>query len=257
MKIRNNYYLIGLAVVLLVSGCGQPAKDEDKEKSKKPTGFKTNRASFINTLDNDSPSRKNRNAYMDEFLIKSDVQCQQYLNKPLSASNGKKQGMYMKVFDATSQAFGVKNITDGAKKLYSGGDDEKSKEAKLAYENALSPELKQGVEIAREKYAQRNMHSKKYKLIESYTNAMLERDMQNYDKLCSHEVGLIEINKALKRMQKSPKEVTPFSPKLVIDPVAIRNKVEAVTEKIEAENETETVISSEAEDLNQTGNKIN
>lgn len=254
MKISNNYYLIGLAVLLLISGCGQPAKD--KEKKKQPSGFKTDRSSFINTLDNDSPSRKNRNALMDEFILKSDVQCQQYLSKPLSgSSNGKKEGMYMKVFDATSQAFGVKNITDGAKKLYSGGNDEKNKEAKLAYENALSPELKRGVEIAREKYAQRNMHSKKYKLIESYTNEMLERDMQNYDKLCSHEVGLIEINKALKKMQKRKKEVSPFSPKLVIDPVNIKNKVEAVTEKIEAENEAGTTMSGEAEDLSKTSDQ--
>lgn len=258
MKIKNNYYLTGSIVLLLIAGCGQPAK---KEKVK-VRGFKTNMSLFINTLDNASPSRKNRNAFMDEFILKSDLQCQQYLDRPLStsSSSGKKNGLYMDIFDATSQAFGVKNITDGAKKLYSGGDDGKDKEAKLAYEKALSPEIKRGVEIAREDYARTNMYAKKYKLIESYTNEMFEHDMQNYDKLCNREIGLIEINKALKKMQKRPKKVSPFSPKLVIDPVTIKNKVETVTrqaeakkEKAEAKKETETIISHESEDINGTG----
>lgn len=258
MKISNNYYLTGSVVLLLIAGCGQPAK---KEKAQ-ATGFKTNMSSFINTLDNDSPNKKNRNALMDEFILKSDVQCQQYLNRPLlNASSGSKKQLYMDVFDATSQAFGVKNITDGAKNLYSGGKDDKKKDAKSAYEQALSPEIKRGVEIAREEYARRNMYSKKYKLIESYTNEMFERDMQNYDKLCNHEIGLIEINKALKKMQKRPKKVSPFSPKLVIDPVTIKNKIEAVTKEEEAKNEeaeakkeTETVLSIESEDINETSN---
>jgi hypothetical protein len=157
----------------------------------------------------------------------------------------------MNVFDATSQVLGVKNITDGVKNVYLSSDDDTKAEARSAYEKALSPEIKRGVEIAREEYAQTNMYSKKYKLIESYTNEMLERDMQNYDKLCSHEVGLIEINKALKKMQKRRKKVTPFSPKLVIDPVNIKNKVEAVTKEVEAKQESETTLSNEAEDLNE------
>ncbi|WP_373030301.1 hypothetical protein [Sulfurovum sp.] len=250
MKISNKY-LIGLAIMLLISGCGQPAK----EKKDQVTGFKTNRSSFLITMDTVSPNKKNRNALMDEFIIKSDVQCQHYLDRPLTKAK-KEDGMYMKVFDATSQAFGVKNITDGAKILYSGGDEDKNKDARSAYEKVLSPEIKRGVEIAREAYARKNMYSKKYKLIESYTNEMLEHDMQNYDKLCSHEVGLIEINKALKKRQKRPKKVTPFSPKVVIDPVTIENKVEAVTEKIEAEKETESNVTSEAEDINETGDPV-
>lgn len=253
MKNINSYYLAGLAVLLLISGCGQPAK----EKKDKVSGFKTKTSSFITTLDKESPNRKNRNAFMDEFIIKSDVQCQQYLNRQLTKSSSKKtNGLYMNVFDATSQVLGVKNITDGAKTLYSSSNEDEKKELKSAYEKALSPEIKRGVEIAREEYARTNMYAKKYKLIESYTNEMLERDLKNYDKLCSHEVGLIEINKALKKMKKRQKEVTPFSPKLVIDPVTIQNKVEAVNEKIEATRETESTMSSEAEDMNKTGNQI-
>jgi hypothetical protein len=153
--------------------------------------------------------------------------------------------MAMKVYDATGQAFGVKNITDGAKTLYTGGDKDKNKEANSDYGKVLYPEIKRGVELAREKYARTNMYSKKYKLIESYTNKMLERDMQNYDKMCNHEVGLIEINKALKKMQKTPKKVSPFSPKVVIDPAVIKDKVEAVPKEVEAK--TETAMSSEVE----------
>lgn len=253
MKISNNYYLIGLAVMLLISGCGQPAK----EKKEKVRGFQTNKSSFINTLDKESPSRKNRNDVMDEFITKSDLQCQQYLTRQLTKSSSEEtnnNGLYMNVFDATSQVLGVKTFTDGAKTLYMSGNEKEKKDLKLAYEKALSPEIKRGVEIAREEFARTKMYVNKYKLIESYTNEMLERDMKTYDRLCSHEVGLIEINKALKRMHKQPKKVTPFSPKVVIDPVTIQNKVEAVNEKIEAERETETTISNEAEDLSKAGN---
>ncbi|MCW8820695.1 MAG: hypothetical protein OQK45_00595, partial [Sulfurovum sp.] len=76
----NKYYLIGLTVLLLISGCGQP----DKEKKDQVSGFKTNMSSFINTLDDVSPNKKNRNAFIDEFIIKSDVQCQHYLDRPLT-----------------------------------------------------------------------------------------------------------------------------------------------------------------------------
>lgn len=252
MKIINNYYLTVLAVILFFSGCGEPEK---KEKDR-VTGFKTNMSSFITTLDKDSPNAENRNAFMDEFILKSDMQCQQYLNKQLSKSSSKSKntsGLYMNIFDATSQVLGVKTITDSAKTIYMSSNEDKKKEVSMAYEKALSPEIKRGVEIAREEYARNNMYAKKYKLIESYTNKMLKRDMQNYDKLCNHEVGLIEINKALKKMQKQPKKVTPFAPKLVIDPATIQNKVEAVTETMEAESKTEPAKSSGAEDLNGTG----
>lgn len=243
MKVNYKYYLIGLTVLLLSLGCGQPAK----EKNDKVSGFKTNRSYFIATLDKSSPNTKNRNAFMNEFIIKSDVQCQHYLDVPL-AKPKKEDGMYMKVYDATGTAFGVKNITDGAKTLYTGADKDKNKEEN----SVLSPEIKRGVELAREKYARTNMYSKKYKLIESYTNEMLERDMQNYDKMCNHEVGLIEINKALKKMKKRPKKVTPFAPKIVIDPVAIRNKVEAVNKEIKSKNEKKITYSVEVRDTYET-----
>jgi len=231
-------------ILLLINGCGSDTPEPEKKKNTTP-GFHTNQSMFIATLDEVSPTKEDRNALIDEFIMKSNLQCQHYLNNPLnkSSSDPKKQELYMDVFDGVSQAFGVKNITDGAKKLYMKNYGEGgSNKAKIAYENALSPEIKRGVEIARENYAQKMM-LRKTRMIESYTVTMLKRDMRNYDRLCSYETGLIEINKALKKVQKKPK-IRPFSPK--IDPATIKNKVEAVTKDAEADevndsNETSKV----------------
>jgi len=224
-------------ILLLINGCGSDTPEPEKKKNTTP-GFHTNQSMFIATIDEVSPTKEDRNALIDEFIIKSNLQCQHYLNNPLnkSSSNPKKQELYMDIFDGVSQAFGVKNITDGAKKLYMKKSDEGSNKAKIAYENALSPEIKRGVEIARENYAQK-MVMRKTRMIESYTVSMLQRDMRNYDRLCSYETGLIEINKALKKAQKKPK-IRPFSPK--IDPAAIKNKVEAVTKEAEADEVDES-----------------
>ena len=229
--------IIVAGILLLISGCGSDTLEPDKKKNK-VTGFKTNTSMFIATIDEVSPTKEDRNAFIDEFIIKSNLQCQHYLNNPLhkSSSTPKKQALYMDVFDGVSQAFGMKSITDGAKKLYRKNNDDGSNKAKIAYENALSPEIKRGVEIARENYAQK-MILRKTRMIESYTINMLKQDMKNYDKLCSYETGLIEINKALKKAQRQPK-IKPFSPK--IDPTTIKNKVAAVTREAEA-NEASNV----------------
>lgn len=250
MKKNNNYYVAGLVVLLLIPGCGQP----DKEKEDKVSGFKTNRSSFLVTVEKNSPNKETRNALMDEFITKSDLQCQQYLSKSLepSSASSKDNGLYMNIFDTASQIMGVKYITDTAKQMYMSSNDDTKKETKSAYAKALSPEIKRGVEMAREEYAQTKMYSKKYKLIESYTYEMLEYDMKNYDKLCSHEVGLIEINKALKKMQKSPEVISPFTPKLVIDPATIAHKVEAVNKEVEAKNEMKIAPSVEVSETNVT-----
>ena len=268
MIINKIHYTIVVAILLLISGCGSDTVEPDKKKNK-VAGFKTDTSMFIAAIDEVSPSKEDRNTMIDEFIIKSNLQCQHYLNNPLNKSSSpKKQGLYMDIFDGVSQAFGVKNITDGAKKLYmKNNQDGSSNKAKIAYENALSPEIKRGVEIAREKYAQK-MILRKTRMIESYTIDMLKQDMNNYDKLCSYETGLIEINKALKKAQRQPK-IKPFSPK--IDPTTIKNKVEAVTREAEAneasnvkidvkilnakESKEEDTLSqsiSESEDLNDT-----
>ncbi len=258
------HYLIVSATLLGINGCGTDTAEPSK-KMNKVSGFQTDRSMFIATVDDVSPTKEERNALIDEFIMKSNLQCQHYLNNPLNKSSSpKKQGLYMDIFDGVSQAFGVKSITDGAKKLYLNKNDTGSNKAKIAYENALSPEIKHGVEIAREKYAQK-MILRRTRMIESYSIEMLEQDMNNYDKLCSYETGLIEINKALKKAQRQPK-IKPFSPR--IDPTTIKNKVEAVTREAEAdkaskvkinvevlnakesEEESQKQPSSKAEDLN-------
>lgn len=241
-------------MLLVITGCSSKTADSDQKK-KKIIGFQTNQTMFIATVDNIVSTKKERNALIDEFIITSNIQCQYYLNNPLrkSSSNPRKQGLYMDIFDGVSQVFGVKNITDGAKRLYKKDDKGGSNKAKIAYENALSPEIKRGVEIARENYAQK-MILRKTRMIESYTISMLKRDMKNYDKLCKYETGLIEINKALKKAQQRPR-IQPFSPK--IDPTAIKNKVAAVTKEAEAneEKEKESInqIISDTQELDDTG----
>ncbi len=265
--IKNKIHtMVAASILLLINGCGSDTP-EPEEKKRKVAGFHTDRSMFIATVDKVSPTKEDRNAMIGEFIMKSNLQCQHYLDNPLNtSSNPKKQGLYMDIFDGVSEAFGMKHITDGAKKLYIKKSANGSNKAKIAYENALSPEIKRGVEIAREKYAQK-MILRKTRMIESYTIAMLERDMENYDKLCSYETGLIEIHKALKKAQRQPK-IKPFSPK--IDPTTIKNKVEAVTREAEAnelsnvkidvkvlnakesEKESQSQTMSDTEELNDT-----
>lgn len=238
MKTKN-YYMLAASIVLLMTGCGSDSAEPDENDNEKGNGFRTNQSSFITKIDKDSPTRIQRNAYIDEFIAKSNVQCQYYLASPLREPSEKEGNshLYMSIFDAVSQSFGMKPLTDVAKELYS-GDDDGSKKTKTAYENALTPEIIRGVKISRKNYAQK-MTVRKNSLIESYTIPLVKQDMRNYDKLCSHETGLIEINKALRKAQKQPK-ITPFSPTLNIDPTVIKNKVEAVTKEEETKQDTQS-----------------
>lgn len=231
MKKIKPIYAVLLSTLWIIIGCG--SDDTPKPNApKNQTGFHTDRSKFIATIDATSSSRKERNDFIDEFIAKSDMQCQRYLDRPLRKSESKsKSALYMNLFDAVSAVFGTKDVTDSAKKLYMKNPNG-ANEAKIAYEKALSSEIKRGVEITRERYAQ-TMLIKKNRLIESYTIPMLEQDIQNYDKLCDYEYGLIEINSILKKAQ-TPTAIQPFSSRLTIDPAIIKNKVEAVT--IEAKN---------------------
>ena len=231
----KNHYMIAASIVLLINGCGSDGAEPDGNDTEKGSGFRTNQSSFITKIDKDSPTRIQRNAYIDEFITKSNIQCQHYLASPLresSEKNGNGQ-LYMSIFDAVSQSFGMKQLTDVAKDLYS-GDDESSNKTKTAYENALTPEIIGGVKISRKNYAQK-MILRKNSLIESYTIPMVQQDMKNYDKLCNYETGLIEINNALRKAQKQPK-VLLFLPQKILP--TIKNKVEAVTKEADGPEET-------------------
>ncbi len=224
--------LLTSSLIWFITGCG----DDPKPKKKPAPGFHTNRALFYNVPDKKAPNKELRNALMDEFIEKSDIQCQKYLNDPImraSSPNPSKSQLYANMFDNVSELVGTKGITDGAKGLYSRGDKKDPYKMQMAYERALSPEIMRGVEIARERYAQKIL-SNKYRLIESYTISMLERDMESYDRLCNYETGLIEINRILKEATRPQKTMAPFSSKRMIDPNTIRNKVEAVNKEAEA-----------------------
>lgn len=234
MKKIKPVYILLLSTLWFIVGCGSDDTPKPNTPKNKP-GFHTDRSKFIATMDAAASDKQGRNNYIDEFIAKSDVQCQRYLDRPLRKSESKsKSALYMNLFDAVSAVFGTKDVTDSAKKLYMKNPNGEN-EAKMAYEKALSFEIKRGVEIARERYAQ-TMLIKKNRLIESYTAAMLEQDIQNYDKLCDYEYGLVEINNILKKAQ-TPTSVQPFSSRLTIDPSSIKNKVEAVT--IEAKSKEE------------------
>ncbi|MCD6653605.1 MAG: hypothetical protein LT067_02395 [Sulfurovum sp.] len=234
MKKIKSVYILLLSTLWFIVGCGSDDTPKPNTPKNKP-GFHTDRSKFIATMDAAASDKQGRNNYIDEFIAKSDVQCQRYLDRPLRKSESKsKSALYMNLFDAVSAVFGTKDVTDSAKKLYMKNPNGEN-EAKMAYEKALSFEIKRGVEIARERYAQ-TMLIKKNRLIESYTAAMLEQDIQNYDKLCDYEYGLVEINNILKKAQ-TPTSVQPFSSRLTIDPSSIKNKVEAVT--IEAKSKEE------------------
>jgi len=246
---QNTSYLAALIAIFFMTACGEP----DAPIGEKTVGFHTKRSSILAVLDKDKPNKETRNAYMDEFVATSDLQCQQYLSKSLEPSeeNKKENSLYMNIFDTASTIVGVKTLTDSAKEIYNSSNEVTKKETKTAYAKALSPEIKRGVELAREEYAKTKLYTKKYKLIESYGYVALEKDLKTYDKLCSHEIGLLEINKALKKMQKIPSNApAPFTSKLVIDPAVIASKVEKVNK--EAETKINEAAPKESQETNVT-----
>lgn len=230
-KTMKKIYINGIFVFFvswLIAGCGSNEM-ELSEINHPAHGFRTDRSQFISTLDESRPTKEMRNAFIDEFIQKSDIQCQRYLNDPVKKTfvSSQKSELYMALFDTVSDMFGIKTLTDTAKELYL-EDGQATEKTNLAYEMALTPEIQQGVLIARERYAQKILLNK-YRLIESYTLKKLYRDMDNYDRLCNYETGLVEINNVLKQARKQESTLTPFSPKLKINPNTIKNKVEAVT----------------------------
>ena len=58
--------------------------------------------------------------------------------------------------------------------------------------------------------------------------------MRKYDKQCSNEYGLMEINKALRQAQNQMMRRSTEAPK--IDPVEIKKKVEVATKKVKEES---------------------
>ena len=220
-------------VMLLLTGCvsnSMLSNNLEASNNQKALIFKTNSTLFINELENNTTQEK-RNRYMDEFLLKSDVQCQQYLSSSQQKPqvDGTKNELYMNIFDTVSAVFGIKYITDTAKSMLTGNGDAQIENQK-AYEVALSPEIKRGVEINRNRYA-KEMKEKEQFSINKYTSKQLKKDILIYDKQCNEAYGLIEINRALKAMQNNLNR--PKMAKTTINIEAVKNSVAKVTQKVQ------------------------
>lgn len=234
---KNLLQPISILTLLLFTGCVSNMPNmlntNLNENSQEPILFKTNQVHFMHSLKENS-TQQERNFYLDEFILKSDMQCQNYLNSPLKKPevDTSKNSLYMSIFDRVSSLFGMSLVTDTAKAVFleNGGE---SVEDKKAYANALSPEIRKGVELGRSRYAKSMIYKKRLDL-KAYTVSNLQEDTLKYDKQCNDAYGLIEINRALKEMQSAVHTpVTPNTATLNIDPKAIKDKVEAVSKEVE------------------------
>ena len=225
-----------ILTALLLTGCvsslpTMTGSNLNQENQRMMT-FKTNQVHFMHSLKKTS-SMNERNTYLDEFILKSDVQCQNYLNSPLKKPEVEqnKNSLYLSLFDGVAGLFGVSILTNTAKAVFLNDNDE-SIEEKKAYANALSPEIRKGVELGRSRYA-RTMIQKKNLKLQAYSINDLQEDILKYDKQCNDAYGLIEISRALKEMQSTMHTQTvPKTPILQINPQAIKAKVEAVTKEV-------------------------
>jgi len=227
-----------ILTLILLSGCVPSLPPLANHTSNSTQGealtFKTNQVHFMHDLKANS-TQKERNLFMDEYILKSDMQCQNYLSNPAKKAeiNHNKDSLYMNIFDTVSTLFGISLVTNTAKAVFL-DNGETAQEEKAAYSNALSPEIHKGVELGRSRYAQRMIQKKPLDL-KTYSVQDLKTDMLKYDKQCNDAYGLIEINRALKEMQ-SAVYATPTirTPSLLkIDPKTIKDKVVAATKEVE------------------------
>ena len=234
---KKSLQITSLLATLLFSGCVSSMPNMFGSNLSQATNqellFKTNQVHFMSTL-KDNATQQERNAYMDEFLLKSDMQCQNFLNKPLQKPkvDKNKDSLYMSLFDSISSLFGISLVTNTAKAVFL-NDDEESQEEKKAYANALTPEIRKGVEIGRNRFA-KEMTKKKSLSLKAYSVNNLRQDLLKYDQQCNDDYGLIEINRALREMQSSMyRQTAPAPTAPTIDPKTIKAKVEEASKEVE------------------------
>jgi|GEM_PF-896586 len=249
--------LLTTSVALLLTGCITPSLQSNLDSSQgaKALIFSTNEATFITKL-NQNSSKEERNEFIEEFILKSDVQCQQFLDNPPenTQESESESELYLNIAQTVSTVLGLGYITQTAQSIFLDNDSSKD-ESKKAYANALSPEIKKGVEIVRERYANKIKNKKKLP-VKKYNTNQLKEDMSIYDKQCNKEYGLIEINRALKEM-RSQLRTTQYpqaknSPKINLQSVA--KKVENVTKEVKKKEE-EKKIKKQIEEKKQTETK--
>ena len=258
----NSYTtLLSTFALLAITGCIQPsieiANSYNNHSATKELTFSTNEHNFMNSL-NKASTKEERNSYMDEFLLKSDIQCTSFLSQPLKKTDNstKNDSLYMSIADTVSTLFGLSYITNTAKAVFLDNKKETDEEKK-AYANALSPEIRKGVEIARARFA-KEMKQKQALPLDKYSIENLKEDTLKYDKQCNLEYGLIEINRALKEMQSQmntravPKEPTP-----TLDPQVIKDKVAQATKEVKEQKEEKKIEETESSKQIETPNPDN
>jgi len=211
----------------------------DVSTQTEPLRFSTNRSTFLTRLESNI-SKERRNEFIDEFILKSDIQCQQYLNNPKKDKKKSKSEdeLYMNIAQTVSTVLGLGYITQVAQSIFL-DDDESSKEGQKAYENALSPEIKKGVEIVRERYAKK-IKKKKELTVKKYNSNQLQEDINIYDKQCNMEYGLIEINRALKEMQNQMRTPVYAKPAHKINLESVKEKVKNVSKQVKQKEDNAT-----------------
>ena len=235
--------LLSTFTLLFVTGCLQPSinsnSNYNSNSATNSLNFSTNEHSFMHSLSKASTVEA-RNSYMDEFLLKSDMQCANYLNQPLQKTDNtaKNDSLYMNIAEGVSSLFGLGYITSTAKAVFLDGNDEASDEEKTAYAKALSPEMRKGVEIARARFA-KAMRKKQALPLDKYSIKNLKEDTLKYDKQCNLEYGLIEINRALRDMQSQMNRTRVISkePTATLDPQVIKDKVAKATQEVKKKKE--------------------
>ena len=247
MKISTT--LLSTVTLLITTGCIQPSIDTSSNYSNNSTTkaltFSTNEHNFMHSLNRVKTAQERKN-YMDEFLLKSDMQCANFLNQPLQKTDNssKNDSLYMSIADTVSTVFGLSYITNTAKAVFLDGNDAESAQEKTAYVNALSPEMRRGVEIARTRFA-KEMKKKQTLPLAKYSINNLKEDTLKYDKQCNLEYGLIEINRALQEMQSQVNTRTVSKEHTAtIDPQVIKDKVAQATKEVKKKQEAESLKKS-------------
>jgi len=235
---KTSITLLPIFTLLLFAGCIQPSINTSANYNN-PSGikaltFSTNEHNFMHSLRNISTAQS-RNNYMDEFLLKSDMQCANFLNQPLQKTDdtAKNDSLYMNIAEGVSSLFGLGYITSTARAVF-GGNSEASNEERKAYANALSPEMRKGVEIARTRFA-KEMRKKQTLPLDKYSIENLKEDTLKYDKQCNLEYGLIEINRALREIQSQMNNTKESTPSL--NPQVIKDKVAKATQEVKKKKE--------------------
>ncbi|NEW61365.1 hypothetical protein GSY74_08730, partial [Sulfurovum sp. bin170] len=103
--------LLTTTIAILLTGCVPSTLQQSNLNAsgeQKSLRFTTNESTFIAKL-KPNISKDGRNEFIDEFILKSDVQCQQYLNNPEKdkKKNKNEDELYMNIAHTVSTVLGL------------------------------------------------------------------------------------------------------------------------------------------------------